>query len=98
MDDEIRRAIALFRFGVLGPLVSARLEHGDRKEYFTQAAARTHLAPGGRLLMLSERTIESWYYAFKKGGLDALRPETRCDHGRSRAIRPDVATLIVAAK
>jgi hypothetical protein len=31
MDTERRRAIALFRFGVLGALVSARLEHGDRR-------------------------------------------------------------------
>ena len=29
MNDETKEAIALFRFGVLGPLVSARLEHGD---------------------------------------------------------------------
>lgn len=40
MDDDTRRAIALFRFGVLGRLVSARLEHGDRTGYFVEAAAR----------------------------------------------------------
>jgi putative transposase len=98
MDDETKRAIALFRFGVLGPLVSARLDHGDRKSYFTDAAARTHVAPDGRFLTLSARTIESWYYAHKGGGLDALRPETRSDQGQSRAIRPDVAALIERAK
>jgi hypothetical protein len=30
MNEEDRQSIALFRFSVLGPLVSARLEHGDR--------------------------------------------------------------------
>ena len=98
MDDETKRAIALFRFGVLGPLVSARLDHGDRKTYFTDAAARTHVMPDGRFVTLSARTIESYYYAYKQGGLDALHPEARCDQGKSRAIRPDVAALIVRAK
>jgi transposase InsO family protein len=98
MDEATRRAIALFRFGVLGPLVSARLDHGDRRTYFTEAAARTHLLPGGRCITLSARTIEAWYYAHKKGGLDALYPETRCDRGKSRAIRPEVAELIERVK
>jgi transposase InsO family protein len=98
MDDDTRRAIALFRFGVLGPLVSARLEHGDRKTYFEEAAARTHVAPGGHLIKLSARTIESWYYAYKKGGFDALLPETRCDQGKSRAIGGEVADIILRAK
>jgi putative transposase len=98
MDDDTKRRIALFRFGVLGPLVSARLDHGDRKTYFADAAARTHVAPDGRFVTLSARTIESWFYAYKKSGLDALHPETRCDRGKSRAIGPDVADLIVRAK
>lgn len=98
MDDDTKRAIALFRFGVLGPLVSARLDHGDRKTYFTEAAARTHMEPGGRFLTLSARTIEGWYYAYKKGGLEALYPGTRSDQGKSRAIRPEIAELIVRAK
>ena len=98
MDDDTRRAIALFRFGVLGPLVSARLEHGDRKAYFEEAAARTHIAPGGHLVRLSARTLESWYYAHKKGGFEALFPETRCDRGKSRAICGNLADLILRAK
>ena len=51
MDDDEKRAIALFRFGVLGPLVSARLEHGDRAAYFAEAAARRHvMPPDGRIV------------------------------------------------
>jgi hypothetical protein len=45
MDPERRRAIALFRFGVLVALVSARLEHGDRKALFAQAAKRDYVTP-----------------------------------------------------
>jgi putative transposase len=98
VDDEDRERIALWRLGVLGALVSARLEHGDRRACFGEAAERQHEHPDGRVVRLSARTIESWYYAHRKGGFRALFPERRSDRGASRAIRSDVADLIVRAK
>jgi len=99
MDDDVKRAIALFRFGVLGPLVSARLEHGDRSGYFAEAAARRHvMPPDGRIVRLSPRTIESWFYLYKSGGFDALVPASRSDKGTSRAIGAELADLVVRAK
>src|SRR5512145_1771813 len=98
MDSKTRREIALWRIGVLGPLISARLEHGDRQAYFRAIATRTHQMPDGRLVELSARTVESWYYAYKKGGFDALQPDTRSDRGQSRAIRPELAELILRVK
>src|SRR5882757_7764315 len=99
MDDDERRALGLFRFGVLGPLVSARLEHGDRTAYFTEAAARHHLMPpDGRIVRLSARTIESWFYLYKHGGFDALVPDVRADKGTSRVLGADLADLVLRAK
>ena len=98
MEDDDRQAIALWRFGVLGPLVSARLEHGDRRGYFQEAAARTHQMPDGTFVSLSARTIESWYYAYKRHGFKGLWPETRSDCRTSRSIRPEVCDLILRAK
>jgi putative transposase len=98
MDEETRRAIALFRFGVLGPLVSARLEHGDRREHFEAAAARDYVTPGGRVVRLSARTIESWYYLYRVQGLAGLAPRTRGDSGTSRSMSADLADLVVRAK
>ena len=66
MDNDTRRAVALFRFGVLGPLVSARLEHGDRRAHFEAAAARDYVTPGGRIVRISARTLEAWYYAYRR--------------------------------
>jgi len=88
----------LWRLGVLGPLISARLEHGDRRLYFTQAAARQHQRPDGRIVRLSVRTIEAWYYSYRRGGFDALLPRGRSDAGACRAIHPELADLIVRAK
>lgn len=98
MDEQDRHRIALWRFSVLGPLVSARLEHGDRRAWFREAAERVHEHPSGRLVRLSPRTIESWYLAYRKGGLGALEPETRVDCGQSRAIPAEVAEVLLRAK
>ena len=98
MDSDDRRAVALWRVAVLGPLISARLEHGERCALFGAAAARTHQRPDGRWVQLSARTIEAWYYAYRRGGLEALMPQRRNDRGASRAIAPPVAELVVRAK
>ena len=45
MNHEQRRALALWRYSVLGPLVSARLEYGDRREHFRSAARRIYERP-----------------------------------------------------
>ena len=98
MRHDDKQAIALWRLGVLGPLVSARLEHGDRRRYFIEAAARTHERPDGRRVQLSARTIEAWHSAYRRGGFPALFPQDRDDRGRSRAISADVAEQILRVK
>jgi len=98
MKHDDKQAVALWRLGVLGPLMSARLEHGDRRRYFAAAAARTHEQPDGRRVQLSARTIEAWYHAWRRGGFPALFPRDREDRGRSRAISAEIAEHILRAK
>lgn len=98
MKHDDKQAIALWRLGVLGPLTSARLEHGDRRRYFAEAASRTQQRPDGTWVGLSARTIEDWYYAWRQGGFRALFPEDREDRGKSRAISAEVAEHVLRAK
>jgi len=90
--------MAIWRATVLGPLVSARLEHGDVQRLCKEAAQRMREEPDGRLVKVSWRTVESWYYDYKADGLDGLAPKSRSDRGVSRAIRAEVADLILRAK
>ena len=98
MDDDRKERIALWRLGVLGPLISARLEHGDRRALFEAAASRVHEHPDGRLVRLSPRTVEDWYHRYRKGGFAALHPASRGDLGRSRAIDHELGELILRIK
>ena len=84
MNHEQRRALALWRYSVLGALVSARLEYGDRREHFRSAARRIYERPCGRKVQLSPRTIEDWYYAYLRRWLEGLEPRTRSDAHKTR--------------
>lgn len=83
---------------MLGPLISMRLEHGDRRTLFAQAAERAYEHPSGRRVKLSARTIEGWYYRYRAGGLEALEPRRRADAAHSRVLDPEIVELLIRAK
>jgi putative transposase len=91
-------ATALFRLSVLGPLVSReRLARGELQRSIRELAAREYAIPGSRRRHLGEKTIQAWYYAWRRGGLDALVPKPRADRGLSR-IAPALQEAVLAAK
>ena len=96
--NEENLELALWKLSVLGPLISARLEHGDRQAWFAEAAERVHRRPDGQLVRLSARTIEAWFYLYRQGGLKALGRRQRSDRGQPRAIEPKVADLVLRAR
>jgi transposase InsO family protein len=98
MDSEDRERIALWKLSVLGPLTSARLEHGDRQFLILEAASRLHQLPDGKLVRLKPSTIADWYYTYKREGFKGLLPRPRSDRGRSRVINGEVADLILRVK
>jgi len=90
--------VALFRYSVLGPLVSrADLQRGELKATLHELATRHYDIPGSRNSRLSEKTIEAWYYAWRRGDIDALTPKPRSDRGQSK-LAPEVREAILAAK
>lgn len=98
MDWDEKTEAALWRYAVIGPLISARLEHGDVQRLCKEAAEKTYELGDGRRRTLTARTIESWYYLYRKGKLDALRPKGRSDAGKSRAIRSELAERLLEVK
>jgi transposase InsO family protein len=98
MDYDDKTEVALWRFAVLGPLVSSELRHGDQRRYLREAADSVWRRWDGRRVKLSERSIERWLYAYRRGGFDALRPAGRSDTGTCRGIRPKLSERIVLLK
>ena len=92
------KPLALFRLSVLGPLASRdTLEHGELKRVLRELAVQRYEIPGSRHCFLSEKTIEAWYYAWRRGGIEALEPRQRCDQGQSK-IPPTLQEALLQAK
>jgi len=90
--------VALFRLSVLGQLVSRQhLARGELKAIVKELALKHYDIPGSRHTLLSEKTIEAWYYAWKKQGIDALAPKRRIDCGQSK-IPEALQTALIKAK
>ena len=91
-------AKALFRLSVLGPLVSReQLARGELQQLIRELAQREYAIPGTRRRHIGEKTIEAWYYAWRREGLDALAAKPRADRGSSK-ISPAVQVAVLAAK
>ena len=91
-------ALALFRLSVLGPLVSReQLARGELQQLTRELSAREYAIPGTRRRHVGEKTIQAWYYAWRRQGIDGLAPKPRADRGCSK-ILPAVQEAILAAK
>jgi transposase InsO family protein len=90
--------VALFRLSVLGPLVSReRLERGELQQIIRELARRDYAIPGSRRRLVGEKTIEAWYYAWRREGIDGLAPKPRCDRGASK-LPAEVQQAVLVAK
>lgn len=88
-DGDAARAEALFRYGVIAPLLDER-EDGPLRTRVTALAGERHLHPRRGEITISDRTLWTWLTRFRTGSIDALRPRHRKDRGSLRAASRDV--------
>jgi transposase len=84
--DEVREKIALFRFGIISPLLHDVVDH---KEYLSQLEGLVHYVPYYGEKKIAVKTIKEWLLNYKRNGLDGLRPRKRNDFGGARKLTND---------
>ena len=90
---------ALFRLSVLGPLASrSRLERGELQQIIRELAQREYTIPNSRRHYLGEKTIQAWFYAWRKEGIAGLTPKSRIDRGQSKLSAPTQAAILTAKR
>ena len=95
MKDEKRQDIALFRYGILAPLISGTLEENiSNKEFYSRAAKKVYTNHDGTEVTISETTLKRWYNKYRKGGFEELIPQKRIDSGCSRKLDEDMMEQI----
>ena len=93
-DDDRAHQLALFRYGVIAPLVELEQEPEESRrpvvELVREIVAATFHLPGEGPIQVSERTVYAWLARFRGGGVDALRPKIRKDRGTRRVLEDGV--------
>jgi transposase InsO family protein len=90
--------IALFRYGLIAPLVLEPLPRGELTRRAQEIAARHYEIPGSQRTSVTIDTLLDWALRYRRGGFEALAPKPRQDRGQSRTISPQLADLIERLK
>lgn len=101
MNDEQKKQVAIFRFGVISDFVSpTRLHWGERARLLKEKCARQWQIPFSQRTRLSPGTVRSWIRAYEKNGqrLEALYPHSRTDRGQARALDPETTVALIGLR
>lgn len=105
MSDEIgpkdaAEEVALFRAQVIGPLLCrGALPHGELAAALRELSEMHWRPPGSTVTRTySVATLERWLYAYRSGGLAALRPTPRSDRGHARELSSAERELLLAIR
>lgn len=90
--------VTLFRLSVIGPLISRRdLARGELQRLLQELAQRQYDVPNSRRCHLGVKTIQSWFYRWRRHGVAGLEARPRKDRGTSR-LSAELQERILAAK
>jgi len=89
-------AVAVFRSQVLGALVHSSRERGQLHASLVALSQQRRRPPGSaHTRTFSVPTLERWYYAWKRRGLEALVPRPRKDRGLAQALDEATRQLLL---
>jgi len=98
MDEDQKKQVAVFRFGVIADFVTgAKLEPGEKERLLEDKCARKWNIPFSFRTRIGRNTIRDWIsrYQSSAGSLEALYPKDRADKGQSRSMDPETAANLV---
>ena len=96
--EERRTQIALFRYGLIAPLLYRTLERGELTAHLKAVAAQTHQIPYSTRTTVYEETIWRYYHTYQVQGFDGLKPKLRADTGAARHIPAEIIETAVALR
>ena len=93
MDMELTQkeqmGIAQLRFGLIAPVIQETYADASASAYCRRVAQTPQVLPDGRKVQYKPKPLEKWLTLYRRGGMEALIPRTRCDKGNTRVITPE---------
>lgn len=96
--DSKNETIAMFRYGLIAPLVLETLPRGELTRRAQDIASRLYDFPFSTRRQVSVDTLLDWALRYRRDGLAALAPKARLDRGKTRVIPDSTAALIERLK
>ena len=94
MDEETKKKVAVFRFGVIHDLVGGRrLTRGEKEALIREKSSHEWDIPSSGRSYISPSTIKRWIRLYESSGgrLESLYPSEREDKGKIRAMDDETA-------
>lgn len=89
--EDRKTKMALFRFGVIAPLVTGPLESAEANAIRACISERLYEWPDGKMRKVAERTLRQWVHRYRhRGGFAGLQDSVRKDSGNCRAISAEL--------
>jgi putative transposase len=87
-STSVQEALALRRLSLVQQIIDLVDQHWPVSAALEQVAASHPLPTDGDSSprLVPKRTLEDWYYAFKKDGFEGLKPKSRSDRGKPRRL------------
>lgn len=95
--DALKNEIALFKYGLIAPVVTNTFTESSKIEYFRTVASKSYVV-NGKEHHFAPETIKTWYNSYQKNGFNGLIPKTRSDCNSSRKLKEEVQETIKQLK
>ena len=99
MNEELKEQVALFRFGVIAPLINRKgLGWGEREQLVRNIISKQWQIPGTVRTSIGRATVRRWISLHERGGIDALKPKGRRDRGSTRCVDGETEQALLQLK
>ena len=90
--------IALFRYGLIAPLLFGSLATGELEKALREITAKSYAIPHSTRSKVGMTTLRRYLKLYQKDGFDALRPPQRSDRRKPRVFLPRVLEKAIALR
>ncbi len=86
MENTLSDQVAAFRYGLIAPIVCRQtpLLPGELKAHLGETAGQVFEIPGSNRDRVSIRTLERYLALYRRGGYNALKPQSKSSRGRTK--------------
>jgi putative transposase len=96
--EERNTAIALFRYGLIAPLLFDPLAQGELEGALRQITAKTYAIPYSKRTRVGIATLRRYLQLYNQHGFEGLRPKERVDKRTPRAFPAQVVEAAIALR